>query len=136
MGSGKGRPVKIITDNSVETIVFGKTEINNDSQCHLSPSWVPIAIRVVRDLNMCVHWHWERKTASQWEAKTIFCNLVTSKGEKIKKVLPTLSNDMDKGWKRWHVKIIEEWCRIMVFGIADMNFGLGDMNRYIPDVDL
>ena len=30
-GSGKGQPVKIITDNNVETIVFGKNEINNDS---------------------------------------------------------------------------------------------------------
>jgi hypothetical protein len=29
-GGGKGRPVKIITDNSVETIVFGNTEMNND----------------------------------------------------------------------------------------------------------
>ena len=28
---GKGCPVKIITDNSVETIVFGNTEKNNDS---------------------------------------------------------------------------------------------------------
>ena len=30
-GGGKGRPVKIITDNSAETIVFGKTEMNSDS---------------------------------------------------------------------------------------------------------
>ena len=30
-GGGKGRPVKIITDNSVETVVFGNNEINNDS---------------------------------------------------------------------------------------------------------
>jgi hypothetical protein len=29
-GGGKGRPVKIITDNSVETIVLGSTEMNND----------------------------------------------------------------------------------------------------------
>jgi hypothetical protein len=28
---GKGRPVKIITDNSVETIVFGNNDVNNDS---------------------------------------------------------------------------------------------------------
>ena len=28
---GKGRPVKIITDDSVETIAFGNTEMNNDS---------------------------------------------------------------------------------------------------------
>ena len=33
MECGKGRPVIIdlITDNSVETIVFGNTEMNNDS---------------------------------------------------------------------------------------------------------
>jgi len=30
-GGGKGRPVKIITDNSVETIVFCNNENNNDS---------------------------------------------------------------------------------------------------------
>ena len=30
-GGGKGRPVKIITDNSAETIVFGNNEINNNS---------------------------------------------------------------------------------------------------------
>ena len=30
-GIGKERPVKIFTDNSVETIVFGNTEMNNDS---------------------------------------------------------------------------------------------------------
>ena len=28
---GKGRPVNIITGNSVETIVFGNTEMSNDS---------------------------------------------------------------------------------------------------------
>ena len=28
---GKGRPVKIITDNSVETIIFGITVTNYDS---------------------------------------------------------------------------------------------------------
>ena len=28
-----------------------------------------------------------------------FCNLVTSRGELIEKVLPTLSYDMDEGWK-------------------------------------
>ena len=27
----EGRPVKIFTDNSVETIVFGNTEMNKDS---------------------------------------------------------------------------------------------------------
>ena len=27
----EGRPVKIFTDNSVETIVFGNTDINNNS---------------------------------------------------------------------------------------------------------
>ena len=27
----EGQPVKIFTDNSVETIVFGNTELNNDS---------------------------------------------------------------------------------------------------------
>ena len=27
----EGRPVKIFTDNSVETIVFGNTEMNTDS---------------------------------------------------------------------------------------------------------
>ena len=27
----EGRPVKIFTDNSVESIVFGNTELNNDS---------------------------------------------------------------------------------------------------------
>ena len=27
-----------------------------------------------------------------------FCNIVTSKGELIENVLPTLSNDMDEGW--------------------------------------
>ena len=37
-----------------------------------------------------------------------FCNLVTLKGELIEKVLPTLNNDIDEGWKRLHVKIIEE----------------------------
>jgi hypothetical protein len=31
VGGGKWRPVKIITDNSVETVVFGNTEMNNDS---------------------------------------------------------------------------------------------------------
>jgi hypothetical protein len=31
VGGGKGRPVEIITDNSVETVVCGNTEINNDS---------------------------------------------------------------------------------------------------------
>ena len=42
---------------------------------------------------------------------------------------------MDEGWKGLRIKIIEvqHWCRIMVFGIADMNFGLGDMNSYTPD---
>jgi hypothetical protein len=30
-GGSKGRPVKIITDNSVETIVFGNNEYDNDS---------------------------------------------------------------------------------------------------------
>ena len=30
-GYGKGRPVKVITDNSVDTIVFGNTDINNGS---------------------------------------------------------------------------------------------------------
>jgi hypothetical protein len=30
-GGGKGQPVKLITDNSVKTIVFGTTEMNNDS---------------------------------------------------------------------------------------------------------
>ena len=30
-GSGKGQPAKIITDNSVKTIVFRNTKINNDS---------------------------------------------------------------------------------------------------------
>ena len=29
-GGGKGRPVKIVADNSVEAIVFGNNEINND----------------------------------------------------------------------------------------------------------
>ena len=29
VGSGKERPIKIITDNSVETIVFGNTEISH-----------------------------------------------------------------------------------------------------------
>ena len=29
VGSGKGRPVKIIKDNSVETIIFGNTEISH-----------------------------------------------------------------------------------------------------------
>ena len=29
-GGGKERPVKIITDNNVKTIVFGNTEMNND----------------------------------------------------------------------------------------------------------
>ena len=37
-----------------------------------------------------------------------FCIVVTSKGELTEKVLPTLSNDVDEGWKEWHVKIIEE----------------------------
>ena len=27
----EGKPVKMFTDNSVETIVFGNTEMNNDS---------------------------------------------------------------------------------------------------------
>ena len=27
----EGRPVKMFTDNSVETIVFGNTKMNNDS---------------------------------------------------------------------------------------------------------
>ena len=30
-GGEKGRPVKTITVDSVETIVFGNTEMNNDS---------------------------------------------------------------------------------------------------------
>ena len=34
----EGKPVKIFADNSVETKVFGNTEINNDSRCHLNPS--------------------------------------------------------------------------------------------------
>ena len=34
--SGKGRHVKIITDNSVETVVLGNTEMNNDSRCCLN----------------------------------------------------------------------------------------------------
>ena len=38
----------------------------------------------------------------------MFCNLVTSKGELIVKVLSTLSNDMDEGWKEWHVKLTED----------------------------
>ena len=42
----------------------------------------------------------------------------------------TLSNDMGKGW---HIEKIEEQCRIKVFGIADMNFGVGYMNSYTPD---
>ena len=43
----------------------------------------------------------------------------------------TLSNGMGVGWKVRHVKIIEDQhsCRIVVFGIADMNFGLSDMNN-------
>ena len=40
--------------------------------------------------------------------ENFFCNLVKSKGELIEKVLPTLSNDMDEGWKGCHVKIIED----------------------------
>jgi len=31
--------------------------------------------------------------------RQFFCNLVTSKGDLTEKVLPTLSNNMDKGWK-------------------------------------
>ena len=54
-GVGKGRPVKIISDNSVEAIIFGNTEMNNYSRCHLNPSSVSIAIGVVRDMNICVH---------------------------------------------------------------------------------
>ena len=30
-GGVKRRPVKIITDNSIETVVFGYNEMNNDS---------------------------------------------------------------------------------------------------------
>jgi hypothetical protein len=30
-GGGKGRPVKIITDNSVENLVLGNNKIKNDS---------------------------------------------------------------------------------------------------------
>jgi hypothetical protein len=30
-------------------------------------------------------------------SRQFFCNLITSKGELIEKVLPTLSNDMGKG---------------------------------------
>ena len=29
VGCGKGRPVKIITDNSLETVVFGNTDISH-----------------------------------------------------------------------------------------------------------
>ena len=54
------------------------------------------------------------------------CSFVISKGELIEKVLPL-------GLEGVACKIIEEECRIMVFGIADMNFGLGDMNSYTPD---
>jgi hypothetical protein len=33
------------------------------------------------------------------------------------------------------VKIVEDQhqCRIMIFGLANMNFGLGDINSYSPD---
>ena len=41
-------------------------------------------------------------------SRQFFCNLITLKGEQIKKELPTLSNNMDEGWKEWHVKIIED----------------------------
>jgi len=37
-----------------------------------------------------------------------FFNLETSKEELIEKVLPTLSNDMDEGWKWWHAQLIED----------------------------
>jgi hypothetical protein len=37
-GVCKVRPVKIITNNNVETIVFGNNEINNDSRCRLNSS--------------------------------------------------------------------------------------------------
>ena len=30
-GGGKGRPAKLITDNSVKTIIFRNSEMNNDS---------------------------------------------------------------------------------------------------------
>jgi hypothetical protein len=39
---------------------------------------------------------------------------------------------MGESGKGCHIEIIEEFCRIMVFGKIDMNFGLGDMNRYTP----
>jgi hypothetical protein len=32
-------------------------------------------------------------------SRQLFCNLVTSKGELIKNILPTISNDMDESWK-------------------------------------
>ena len=51
----EGRPVKIFTDNTVETIVFGNNEMNNESRCHLNPSLVLITIGLVRDKNMRVH---------------------------------------------------------------------------------
>ena len=41
-------------------------------------------------------------------SRQFFCNLVTSKGQLIEKVVSTLSNDMNEDWKEWHVKIIED----------------------------
>ena len=41
----------------------------------------------------------------------------------------TLSNDMGEGWKGMTCK---NNIRPTFFGIADMNFGLGDMNNYTP----
>ena len=32
-------------------------------------------------------------------SRQFFCNLVTSKGELIEKVLPILNNDIDKDWE-------------------------------------
>ena len=54
----------------------------------IKTSWVPVAIGVVMDTSMRVHWQWERKAASRWDIEAIFYNLVTSKVELIGKVLP------------------------------------------------
>jgi len=48
----------------------------------------------------------------------------------------TLSNDMGEGRKvvtRKKKLEGENVCRIKIFGIADMYFGLGDTNTYTPD---
>ena len=87
-GGGKGQPVKIITDNSIETVVFGTLRWIMTLTMPFKSKLSPHRHRVVWDRNMHVHWHWERKAASLWDIKTIFCNLVTSKGELIEKVFP------------------------------------------------